>query len=134
MKEKYFLNLNGNAQEISPSGERRRSVRFPVHLSVTYGEETPLEYASFILNISLRGVFIETENPLPPGTKIKMSFYIPPNVKTLANFVGNVEWINKDDPGLPKGMGISFEGCSIKTIHQLVSFLDERKHLVDLKQ
>jgi Tfp pilus assembly protein PilZ len=134
MKEKYFLNLNGSAEEISPSGERRRSVRFPVHISVQYGEKTPVEYTSFILNMSERGVFIETESPLPTGTKIVMSFYIPPNAKTLANFAGNVKWINDGESELPKGMGISLEGYSIEAIQQLEDFMEEREHLVDLKE
>ncbi|MCX5810546.1 MAG: PilZ domain-containing protein [Proteobacteria bacterium] len=133
MKGKYFLNLNGSAEEISPSGEHRRSVRFPVRLSVQYGEKTPVEYTSFILNMSERGVFIQTERPLQTGTKIVMSFYIPPNAKILANIVGNVQWVNNGDSKLPRGMGISLEEYSIESIQQLEDFLEERKHLVDLK-
>ena len=133
MKEKYFLNVNGSAEEISPSGEHRRSVRFPVRLTVTYGEKTPVEYTSFILNMSKRGVFIQTEKPLRTGTKIAMSFYIPPNAKILANMVGNVQWVNTGDSELPGGMGINLEGYSMESIQQLEDFLEERKHLVDLK-
>ncbi|MCX5813248.1 MAG: PilZ domain-containing protein [Proteobacteria bacterium] len=133
MKEKYFLNLNGSSEEISPSGEHRRSIRFPVSLSVKYGEKTPVEYTSFIINMSERGVFIQTENPLQTGAKIVMSFYIPPNVKILANVVGNVQWVNNGDSNLPRGMGISLEVYSIESIQLLEDFLEERKHLVDLK-
>jgi len=80
MNDKIYINRKGNVEEIFPSEAERRHVRFPVNISVKYGDEDNIEYQSFILNASNGGVFIETDKILPENMNIVMSFYIPPKI------------------------------------------------------
>lgn len=130
MTDKIFVDKNGSVDEYEGSN-RRRHVRFPLSLAVKYGEEEPLLFAEFTLNISKGGVFIKTTSPLPRGAKIKMHFYIPPEEKLLGEFDGKVVAVNLDNPMYPKGMHVQFTHVSEKDLNRLEDYLEENRHLVD---
>jgi PilZ domain. len=128
---KFFPVTRGRDSKAIAESEKRRHVRFPVHLAVQYGVAASVEYTSFILNMSMGGVFIQTDQPLPVGTKIHIHIYIPPDVKLLGEFTGEVMWVNDRNPRTHKGMGVKFSGVGKESLRQLAAYLDEKKHLLD---
>ncbi|MCJ7833144.1 MAG: PilZ domain-containing protein [Deltaproteobacteria bacterium] len=128
---KFFPDPKGSISKAIAPREKRRHVRFPVHLAVQYGVEAPVEYTSFILNMSMGGVFIQTDQPLSVGTKILIHIYIPPDVKLLGEFTGEVAWVNDRNPRIHKGMGVKFSDVGKESLRQLEAYLNEKKHLLD---
>jgi uncharacterized protein (TIGR02266 family) len=57
-------------------GERRRERRVPVQIQIQY-ESADGFFQDYIRNLSLGGIFIETEKPLPENTRLKVEFCLP---------------------------------------------------------
>ena len=134
---RLFINSRGVTQEAVPGSDRRRYVRFPVRLAVSYGaveygpddEEDSRICNGFVLNASRGGLFIISERPFPPGSLLHIHFFIPPEDKLLGAFVGEVMDVNPSSQH-PHGMHIKRLGYSADT-KQLISYLEERLPLLD---
>jgi len=61
---------------------------------------------SFTKNISVDGMFVETEKPPAVGSKIKLIFSIG-NLKKI-EISASVIWVNKGAPSKDNGMGVKF--------------------------
>lgn len=90
--------------------DKRREARVPMQLKVDV--ESPndhylFEYSS---NLSQNGIFIQTTEPLSPGTPVTMQFSLPD--KVLIRTRGEVIWANDDADDEEPGMGIKFMGLS----------------------
>jgi uncharacterized protein (TIGR02266 family) len=89
--------------------DRRDSVRVPVSISVDYRHENTFLFA-YATNLSVLGIFIQTNNPEPRGTKLTLEFR--PNGFTEAlRLAGEVAWINIPKPDAREsspGMGVRF--------------------------
>ena len=88
---------------------RRRAVRKPIRLMVEY-ESTEDFLVDYTANISVGGMFIVTDRPLPKGTLLRMSFRLPGGEETI-EATGQVRWAvqpSSSEPMRP-GMGVSFE-------------------------
>jgi len=128
--EKLFVDKDGEVEELFEGLEQH--VRFPVHLAIRSQDGLPVDYSNFVLNLSQDSVFVETENPFSPGTKVTMHFYIPPEVKLLGEYEGVVVRPDANDPVRPKGMTLKFTGFfHRKALQRLEEFLEERRRLVD---
>lgn len=128
--DKYFVDTKGDVIEYD-GPDRRKHVRFPVCLSVNYsgfGEQC----VDFILNISRGGVFIKTDSPLEPGSRTSMQFNIPPKIRFLGRYEGEVVRTS-DEPGRPKGMFIRFINVTGEELDRLEDFLEGNRHLLDEK-
>ncbi len=92
------------------SSEKRGAQRVPVKLKVDWKSEGNFlfEHAT---NISEQGIFIETENPMQPGTAIDLQFQLPEASKKI-EVRGEVTWVNPIRPpgseNYNPGMGIRF--------------------------
>jgi type IV pilus assembly protein PilZ len=92
------------------SREKRSSRRVPVKLKVDWKAEGTFLYEN-ATNISEHGIFIETNEPMDPGTMIDLVFTVP-ETKQKIDVLGEVAWANplrpaKKDNYNP-GMGIRF--------------------------
>jgi type IV pilus assembly protein PilZ len=94
--------------------DRRQFDRILVDLEVDYGCEDTFLFA-YITDISAMGIFIRTNNPEPPGTRLNLRFTTPSTsdvAKTELECEGVVIWVNPYRPGdrenLNPGMGIKF--------------------------
>jgi len=125
-----FVVQQDSADEYSSHQERRRHVRFPLELAVRYGKDVPVAYDSFVLNISRHGIFILTDKPFPEGTILVMHFFIPPDLKLLAELKGEVIKVNTSD-SYPQGMHIEFFQYSETDMQRFNEFLEEKQHLLD---
>jgi type IV pilus assembly protein PilZ len=89
--------------------DRRQWERVLVDLEVDYrGEDTFL--FAYITDISAMGIFVRTNSPEEPGTRLNLRFS-PPGMQPV-ECEGTVIWINPYRPGdrenLNPGMGIKF--------------------------
>ncbi len=88
--------------------ERRRSPRIPIRIQIEY--ETPEGFfQDYMRNLSLGGIFIETQRPLPVHTRLKVQFRLPDmNVPIMADgvVVHTLRVGRSKAPG--GGMGIRF--------------------------
>ena len=113
--------------EENGSEEKRKFLRLPIRVRVDYwSEETFLfEYSS---NVSREGIFIQTTNPLPPSTRLRLQFSLP-NVNYPFEVEGEVIWVNPYRPGeenINPGMGIQFLNLKDKS-KELINHLVRRK-------
>ena len=90
--------------------ERRRSPRVLVDLEVDFASEDNYLFA-YITDISALGVFVRTNAPEPPGTRLNLRFK-PAGEDEAFVLEGEVIWVNPYRPGKPDnlhpGMGIRF--------------------------
>jgi uncharacterized protein (TIGR02266 family) len=83
--------------------DRRRAPRIPRLVEVRYQSDSPPMTAR-LTDISERGIFVDTPNPLPVGSPVTLSFLLTntPGEKPIA-MEGNVAWRQET-----VGMGIEF--------------------------
>jgi len=90
--------------------ERRLVERVLVDLEVDYRCEDTFLFA-YITDISALGVFVKTNAPESPGTRLNLKF-TPPGAEEALELEGEVIWVNPYRPGDPynlnPGMGIKF--------------------------
>lgn len=83
--------------------ERRRAPRIPRLVEVRYQSDSPPMTAR-LTDISERGIFVDTSNPLPVGSPVTLSFLLtntPGEKPIIAD--GKVAWHQRT-----VGMGIEF--------------------------
>jgi CheY-like chemotaxis protein len=114
-----LLNIVGRA---SP----RRRVSIPVH----WGPKDDGAQSGTIVDINSGGMFIHTENYLPPDKSITLKFTLPEVGRTVC-CQGKVAWINHPEwiksMELPAGMGICFSSISEKDRTAVQLYLQQKK-------
>ena len=93
---------------------RRQHERIDTVLSVDYGSGDTFLF-SYITNISVMGIFIQTLEPMTPGTRLRLRFSPPADnddaEPATIELDGEVVWINPFRPGGDNpnpGMGVRF--------------------------
>jgi uncharacterized protein (TIGR02266 family) len=102
--------------------EHRRSDRRyerRVAIDVVYEGTT---FSSHTRNISLGGVFIESEGGLPFGARVSLRFRIPTQSDPVA-VEGHVRWLEAED-GQVRGIGIRFDGLRARDVWALNKFFE----------
>src|SRR5205823_4277823 len=79
---------------------------------------------AYITDISALGIFVLTNNPEPPGTRLNLRFRTTPGEAPL-EVEGQVIWINRYRPdqqeeNLNPGMGIQFQDLSPQQREQVL--------------
>ncbi|HXJ23161.1 MAG TPA: TIGR02266 family protein [Polyangia bacterium] len=121
------------------SSERRRSgadrrihTRVTVDIEVDYKSADNFLFA-YITDISAMGIFIRTNAPEPPGTKLNLSF--APAGGPRLNLEGRVMWVNPYRPGsydnINPGMGVQFIDLSAEQREQIVNLVRTFAYLSD---
>ena len=105
--------------------ERRREERIPVEVEVRYFSQEGFAI-EWITNISKGGLFIKSENPLPPGTPLKITFSVPGKDVPI-ELGGVVRWSvsPSSSPSVIPGMGIQITEIDDKSRKILDAFVDE---------
>lgn len=113
--------------------DRRKSQRILVDLEVDYQCEDTFLFA-YITDLSAFGIFIRTNNPEPPGTRLNLRFRLPEENVTMA-LEGEVIWINAFRPGdfnnLNPGMGVKFVDLSDEDKAQVLDLIRKVAYLDD---
>lgn len=113
-------------------GDRRKFERVLVDWSVDYKANDTFLFA-YISDISEMGIFVRTETPEPPGTRLNLRF-TPPKSEPL-ELEGQVTWINPPRPGegpnRQPGMGIRFMDLTPTQRDQLLRLVRTFAYLDD---
>ncbi|HEU5056420.1 MAG TPA: TIGR02266 family protein [Kofleriaceae bacterium] len=113
--------------------DRRQWQRVLVDLEVDYGNQDNYLFA-YIRDISATGIFVRTNSPEAPGTRLNLRF-TPPSADSPLELEGEVIWINPYRPGQPDnlhpGMGIRFIGLSDDDRGRLQDFIKTFAYLSD---
>src|SRR5512134_2535168 len=116
----------GLPDKTGPVGrERRQAPRILVNIEVDYGNADNFLFA-YIRDISATGLFVRTNNPEPPGTRLNVRF-TPRGSSDVLELEGEVIWINAYRPGrsdsINPGMGIRFIGLTDEQRERLADFV-----------
>lgn len=115
--------------------DRREFERVFIDLEVDYKCEETFLFA-YITDISEMGIFIQTNTPEPPGTRLNLRF-TPPRFEEPLELEGEVIWINPYRPGdrenLNPGMGIRFVGLTPELRQRLTEFVKTFAYLDEPK-
>lgn len=110
--------------------ERRAHARYASEISVDYASGDTFLF-SYIENISMMGIFIRSEAPLPIGTELMLR--LGPE-QGMIELRGEVAWINPvrdDGGGINPGMGVRFIELTPDQREQIVSLVRTVAYLSD---
>jgi len=93
------VSLEENVEENEAS--MRENPRKPCLINANYTIQNK-DYKSYILDISIGGVFIETDRKFTLGQKIVLNFMLPSHQKPF-KINGTISW------GSPRGFGVKFD-------------------------
>jgi uncharacterized protein (TIGR02266 family) len=79
------------------------------------------EFRTTTRNVSLGGIFIETEEVLPELTPIQVRFKVPTQPEPI-EVTGEIRWLERGEPGKRGGMGIRFHGLRARDVWALNRF------------
>lgn len=83
---------------------------------------------AMILDLSLRGVYVATEELPEVGTELDVCFTVPGNVTELA-LHGTVAWVQRDRThpvhGLPPGYGVRFTKLEVDEVRLLARAIQD---------
>ncbi len=75
------------------------------------------ETLALLLDLSLRGVYVATEELRTSGDEVRVRFHVPGNVREL-EIGGLVAWVQKEKThpvhGLPQGFGVRFTKLEVE--------------------
>lgn len=103
----------------SPRAHPPRAVRVPIRVRVEYQQVDDF-LADYACNLSLGGMFIQTERPLPAGTRFRLRLLLPEPHEPIETYA-EVRWVADTVDG-ERGMGVRFDTLS-RTARQQVERL-----------
>jgi uncharacterized protein (TIGR02266 family) len=101
---------------------RRSDRRYDRRVAIDFSHEGTA-YAGHTRNISLGGVFIETEQTLPFGARVLLKFKVPTQNEAI-EVEGQVRWLEMDE-GRLRGLGVRFEGLRARDVWALNKFFEK---------
>ncbi|MGD9180904.1 MAG: PilZ domain-containing protein [Desulfobacterales bacterium] len=107
------VSLEGNESSM------RENPRKPCLINANYSVQNTA-YKSYILDISIGGVFIETNEKFTIGQEIVLSFTLP-NYQKPFKLSGTVSW------GSPRGFGVKFDKIPAQQGEILKSFVEQKE-------
>lgn len=107
------VSLEGNESSM------RENPRKPCLINANYRIQNK-DYKSYILDISVGGVFIETDEKFAIGQKIGLNFALP-NYSKPFKLIGTISW------GGPRGYGVKFDKVPAPQEDLLKSFITQKK-------
>ncbi len=105
------------------SVEKRITSRVPIRVLVEYTSIDDF-LADYTSNVSLGGMFIGTDQPLPIGTRFRLRFRLPERAKTVETF-GEVRWVIPVGESTDAGMGIRFDELAPTDQKAIELFLED---------
>ena len=97
----------------------RENARKPCLIKATYRIQDR-NYKSYILDISIGGVFIEADTRFPVGRELLLKFSLPNRPQPIT-FAGKIVW------STARGFGIKFDKVSVLQSDMLKSFVEQKE-------
>jgi len=104
-----------------PVEHRRSDRRYERRVAIDFTHEGS-SFSSYTRNISLGGVFIETDQMLPFGAHVALKFKVPTQAETI-EVDGQVRWLEMDE-GRLRGLGVRFEGLRARDVWALNKYFE----------
>lgn len=104
--------------------EHRRSDRRydrRVAIEIAPKDDSP-PFASHTRNISLGGVFVESDRTIPFGARVTVKFRVPTQSDPIVAD-GQVRWVEMEE-GQVRGIGIRFDGLRARDVWALNKFFE----------
>ena len=101
---------------------RRSDRRYDRRVPIDFAHEGS-SFSAHTRNISLGGVFIETDQTLPFGAKVSLKFKVPTQSEAI-EVDGQVRWLEMDE-GRLRGIGVRFEGLRARDVWALNKFFEK---------
>jgi uncharacterized protein (TIGR02266 family) len=109
------------SEEAGPVEHRRSDRRYERRVAIELAHEgAPL--SAFTRNLSLGGVFIETETALPFGARVSLRFRVPTQAEPI-EVSGQVRWLESDE-GHVRGVGVRWEGLRARDVWALNKYFE----------
>ncbi len=107
--------------------DRRKNPRVEIELSVFFSVSAELPHNFFtgiMLDISTGGIFLATDQLLPVGTKLHLSFLME-----TRRVEGHAEvcWIQAAEPGVEPGVGLRFLDISAEDRDLIEFYIRQKK-------
>jgi type IV pilus assembly protein PilZ len=132
MRKKERRRSSDPVKEERRGRDRRVHERLLVHMEVDYKCDDTFLFA-YITDLSAMGIFIRTNLPHPPGTRLNLSFK-PPGAPAI-ELEGQVVWINPHRPNKPDnlnpGMGVQFVDLTAQQRDQVMGLVKTFAYLDD---
>jgi uncharacterized protein (TIGR02266 family) len=106
-KPRDDLVLIRKVENLLGSAGKRRYPRVPTSMQVSF-EDFKGIFFEYSRDISRTGVFIEMAEPVEEGTRLRLSFSLPPPHDHPVLAYGRVVRVNPPKDGRPGGVGVSF--------------------------
>lgn len=101
--------MEAGLSDVDPN---RTTARVPLRIKVEYAclDDFLDDYTA---NLSLGGMFVRTDTPMPVDTTFRIRFRLPDRI-SLIEATATVKWVVEPDDraGLASGMGVAFDGLS----------------------
>ncbi|MBN2497132.1 MAG: response regulator [Deltaproteobacteria bacterium] len=110
-------------EDLLGSARKRRFPRVPASMQVSF-EDFKGIFFEYSRDLSRSGVFIEMSEPLPVGTRLRLSFSLPPPFNDPVMAYGRVVRIAASGDAGPGGVGVAFihvDPESLRTIDAMVA-------------
>src|SRR5262245_20745293 len=82
-----------------------------------------MSFSAYTRNISLSGLFIDTEVRLPFGGRVALRFRVPTQTEAI-QVEGQVRWVETDE-GQVTGIGIKFAGLRARDVWALNKYFEK---------
>jgi uncharacterized protein (TIGR02266 family) len=124
------------------TSDRRRHPRFATRIQVDWRSEHTFLFA-YITDISALGIFVETDRPAPPGTKITLRFEVSGDARERLGHAepsfeleGEVAWNTAEDELDPDGearhgMGVQLIGLDDESRERIMELVSAVAYLDD---
>jgi len=111
---------------VKKHSEKRKEPRVPVRIRIQY-ETADRFFEDYIRNLSLGGIFIETEKPLPVDTKLKIQLSLPEMEEPLIvdGVVVHTLHVGQHTEPPESGMGIRFSALDNESKQVLDGYLQK---------
>ena len=109
----------------APEADKRKDLRVPLRVLKVETELNGDVFFGYAADISKSGLFIQTSNPRPVGTKVRLMFVLPGTKEKLtfqAEVIWNRNYIGKE--GLTPGMGMRFVELDSTNREKIEKFVD----------
>lgn len=112
---------------LSPFPSKCAPKRYQSEICVYYGPSPKTILSGCSADVSLGGLFLQTEYPLEPEEHIMLTFSLPGLEDKAITCMARVAWVNpKGDPlkpSLPAGVGLQFKSLCLEDLDAISRFI-----------
>jgi len=103
--------------------DKRTSPRYSTRVFGVFGRDIDLDETEMLMmNMSLGGAFVRTDQPVPPGQPVMLRIYLREDDHPIS-VAGDVVWWRAPGQGKEPGMGVKFTQMTPDELKKFKEFL-----------